>query len=325
MSDAAVDSHGAPNGTAAGPEHEQPELAATVTPSEDAAPEQPVEPPTPEPESKDEQPATAAAELTEAEKLAQKHAEGSAESAEAAAPEEQKKPAEKPKSSRPVIESQEDFPALGGPPKTAAAAPQWGAKSSTPTNNNSNETAANGPAISTWAPAIAIKAGGQLTFTMFKDDVKTATEMTDRKIVLAEVIKDVQKKTGTKIEGSKFRGDFNFVVSAGTEASRLRAKKEITRALAKSGQESLTVPALIRPHIIGKQGSKVQELQNKTFTNIKVPPPNPEDMANIEHEDEATIQILIEGDSQGRREAIALINALVAERVGISARSMIGS
>lgn len=76
----------------------------------------------------------------------------------------------------------------------------------------------------------------------------------------------------------------------------------------------VTVPAAIRAFIIGKQGSKIQEIQGKTFTNIKVPQNQP-DAAAGEYEDDIQIDVTVEGSIGGVAEAIAIIQKIVSERV----------
>jgi hypothetical protein len=77
----------------------------------------------------------------------------------------------------------------------------------------------------------------------------------------------------------------------------------------------VSVPAVIRPFIIGKGGSKIQELQTKTLTNIKVPQADAVDTSAGEYEDDAVIDVLIEGDADGCAQAAELINKIVKERV----------
>jgi hypothetical protein len=77
----------------------------------------------------------------------------------------------------------------------------------------------------------------------------------------------------------------------------------------------LSIPAVIRPFIIGKGGSKVQELQAKTLTNIKVPQSENVDTEAGEYEDDAVIDVIIEGDIEGCALAADLIGKIVKERV----------
>jgi hypothetical protein len=75
----------------------------------------------------------------------------------------------------------------------------------------------------------------------------------------------------------------------------------------------------VRPHIIGKAGSKVHELEKMTFTKIRVPPMQVSDGPPADYDDEETIDITIEGDEYGVPTAVARINEIVAERVSLIA------
>ena len=77
----------------------------------------------------------------------------------------------------------------------------------------------------------------------------------------------------------------------------------------------VSVPAAIRPFIIGRGGAQIQELQAKTLTNIQVPPVKAVDTEAGGYEDEAVIDVVVEGDAEGCALAASLINKIVKERV----------
>lgn len=80
----------------------------------------------------------------------------------------------------------------------------------------------------------------------------------------------------------------------------------------------VSVPAAVRPFIIGRGGAQIQELQAKTLTNIRVPPADSVDNQAGEYEDEAVIDVIIEGDAEGCELAASLINKIVKERVRLN-------
>ena len=81
-------------------------------------------------------------------------------------------------------------------------------------------------------------------------------------------------------------------------------------------EHSIDVPAVIRPFIIGKGGAKIQELQAKTYTSIKVPNTDADvEGQGIEYDDEAMISVTIQGDKMGVLAAEELIRKIVKERV----------
>lgn len=81
----------------------------------------------------------------------------------------------------------------------------------------------------------------------------------------------------------------------------------------------------MRPYIIGKAGSKVQELEKATLTKIRVPPMQVSDSPPAEYDDEETIDITVEGDEYGVPTAVSKINEIVAERVSLIACCNFGS
>lgn len=75
----------------------------------------------------------------------------------------------------------------------------------------------------------------------------------------------------------------------------------------------------MKPHIIGKGGSKVQELEKDTFTRIRVPKDNASETPLRDYDDEVMIEVVIEGDEYGVASAITKIMAIVTERVSLKA------
>lgn len=74
----------------------------------------------------------------------------------------------------------------------------------------------------------------------------------------------------------------------------------------------------MRPHIIGKGGSRVQELEKDTLTKIKIPQQSTSETPVGDYEDEMMIDVVIEGDEFGVTSAIARIREIVGERVSSS-------
>jgi hypothetical protein len=79
--------------------------------------------------------------------------------------------------------------------------------------------------------------------------------------------------------------------------------------------KTIQIPAVVRPHIIGKGGSKVQELEGSTLTKIKVPQQSTSEAPTGDYDDEVMIDVVIEGDEFGVAAAIARIKEIVGERV----------
>lgn len=117
----------------------------------------------------------------------------------------------------PVVSSEEEFPSLGGPAKTAPVS--W--------DKSGSSTPVPEPATS-WKPKIAVAARPQQTrLELTREQKRPVSEL--RK-PLAEVIKDVQKRTGTKIDVATREGTSIFII-VGNEQGRDQAFKEINREL----------------------------------------------------------------------------------------------
>ncbi|KAI5849828.1 hypothetical protein BZA05DRAFT_474833 [Tricharina praecox] len=218
------------------------------------------------------------------------------------------------------VASDSAFPSLGGGPSKASIAPvKWGAGAGPVL-----VSASSAPAESNWSPAVKSAGGQQTVFTLLKGDRRAPADMRRSQ---QDLVRDIARKTGTKIEVATniSRGSSTYVISGSSADDRDRAKRELRRELTATVTRSVSVPAVTRSFIIGKGGSKIQELQQKTLTNVKVPQYDAADMGAAEHEDEAMIDVLIEGDSEGCEKAAELITKIVKERVIKITRSITAS
>jgi ribosomal protein S3 len=73
------------------------------------------------------------------------------------------------------------------------------------------------------------------------------------------------------------------------------------------------IPTSARPHIIGRQGAVVQDLQTRTGARVQVPRAD-NDAAPADDDDSDTIDVLIEGDAVAAEMARREIEAIVKER-----------
>lgn len=127
------------------------------------------------------------------------------------------------------VSSAEAFPSLGGPAKVVPAVSpmSWGAKMATPRVNGSNgssEANARAP-----APAF-LGSAGQLRVELSPAQKRPLSEL--RK-PLAEVVKEIMKKTNTKVEMSQTSSKtaVSVYIITGTEVNRQRARREIFKEL----------------------------------------------------------------------------------------------
>lgn len=184
-------------------------------------------------------------ELSTAEKLMQQHAlaaqknesitetktKGSEASELATAPVPEKKAVKQREPARAAptldVSSAEAFPSLGGPAKAVApvAPMNWGRKMATPpVNGNHNSSEANSRAPT---PAV-LGSGGQQRVELSPAQKRPQTELRKAPV---EIIKEIMKKTGTKIDMAQTMSKTTVFIITGDEASRQRARMEIFREL----------------------------------------------------------------------------------------------
>lgn len=183
-------------------------------------------------------------EISAAEKLMQQHAlaaqkdEIVAETAKAETPEApglaaapiSGKKAGKQKESAPTIprgldiSSAEAFPSLGGLTKTVPAV-AWGAKMVAPAVNGSNDSLEVN--IRALTPAL-IGSNGQQIVELSPAQKRPPAEL--RKAAV-EIVKEIMKKTNTKIDMAQTMTKTTVFIVNGTEANRQRARREIFREL----------------------------------------------------------------------------------------------
>lgn len=221
-----------------------PYLEENAFPALELAPEKIIED-VPSVSSNDNHTPEAPKELSAAEKLMQQH-ELAAQQGEivtridarveepsppglAAAPTPEKR-AGKQKESAPIvsrgldISSAEAFPSLGGSTK-AVSAVAWGAKMTVPPVNGSNDS----PEVNTRALAPAVVgSSGQQIVELSPAQKKPLSEL--RKAAV-EIVKEIMKKTSTKIDMAQTMTKTTVFIVNGTEVNRQRARREIFREL----------------------------------------------------------------------------------------------
>lgn len=204
---------------------------------ESVAPEKPVEDVVASTGNANETP-EASKELSAAEKLRQQHLAAEEPAEAEAKPEESQAPGEATAVSEKLagkqtaaaarvldVSSVEAFPSLGAPTKIAPVIMNWGAKMAAPPVNGGNDT----PEANARAPAASFAGNaGQQTVELTPAQKRPASEL--RKPVI-EIVKDIMKRTGTRIDLAKTSTGVSVFVVKGNEASRQRARREIYKEL----------------------------------------------------------------------------------------------
>lgn len=183
-------------------------------------------------------------ELSAAEKLMQQHALAAqkneiiveSEPSELASAPVPEKKARKQKESPPVtpavsrvldVSSAEAFPSLGGPAKPVAVA-SWGRKMATPPVNGNNSSSISS-SISAKAPSSAVLgSGGQQRVELTPAQKRPLGELRKAPV---EIVKDIMKRTGTKIDMAQTITKTSVFIVTGSEINRQRARMEIFREL----------------------------------------------------------------------------------------------
>ena len=191
------------------------------------------------------------------------------------------------------------FPSLpaSAPPATASAAPigEWNRKplmfaSSTVTQvfripveerKGANATAANNA-----------NAGGSANGNSFGSEDSYRS------------LKNVMDKTGAKIEMSSARDQSLTFLITGKQDVVLKAKRELLNQFQTQGNQVVSIPKEHHRFILGKGGSRLQELEAKTATKISMPKAN-----------DASDKITITGTKEGIEKAIHEIRVTSDEQV----------
>lgn len=237
--------------------------------------------------------------------------------------------------------SEELFPALGPAKRAAVAAvPLWGRNAASiaaagangvvNAASNAASQAANAvsnmdmPSLSTVRGPAAMALPGKNTDTIsFKPG-----EMADRKDLkkpLNDLINDINKRSKAKLsyKSGGAGGVYTFQATGPKDAvhdSLMEIGNEVGRKVcsrpthymytANISQltQKISVPASVRPFIIGKGGAKIQEIQKRSGARVQVPKPE----AGEDEDD--NIDIVVEGNAVAIKIAMYDINRIVNER-----------
>ncbi|KAJ4984335.1 KH domain-containing protein [Stagonosporopsis vannaccii] len=212
-------------------------------------------------------------------------------------------------------QSEEAFPALGPvKPRAQAPVPTWGKKpaavSSANGNNgnngNSGASTPSGPAIR--GPAVAsMNLPGKHTERISFSTAQLTPRQQLKKPV-GEIIRDINRRSKARLEQKTgTHGQIIFESTGPVDAVR-ESLKEIANEVGSKQSVDVPVPASVRAHIIGRQGSKIQEISKRTGARIQVPKAEPGE------DDDTVVNVHIEGNALTAEMARREIDAIVNER-----------
>jgi hypothetical protein len=205
-------------------------------------------------------------------------------------------------------QSEEAFPALGPvkPRAQASVAPTWGKKPAAVTSNgvNGSATAQSAPARGPAHPSLNIPGQHTERISLAAHQVAPRGEL---KKPINEIVRDINRRSKAKLDYKQGQGALIFEATGPVEAVR-QALKEVANEVGSKQSVDVPVPASVRAHIIGRQGSKIQEISKRTGARIQVPKAEP-------GEDEDTVvNVHIEGNALTAEMARREIDAIVNER-----------
>ncbi|KAI9727050.1 MAG: hypothetical protein M1834_008518 [Cirrosporium novae-zelandiae] len=236
----------------------------------------------------------------------------------------------------PDTRSEEAFPALGGgpKPKSSGVAPvMWGAKKVAGGKNGTNGLT-NGHSVpaslgssraSTPAPGMRTPVQTQLDFphTMnlpgkHVERIQFAPSQLLKKDQLKkpvlDILRDINKRSKATVKLHSGPNQMQIFEGTGPVDAVRQALKQVAQQLGSKQSVKIPVPASVRPHIIGKGGSTVQAIIQRTGARIQVPRPSEQATTPEDEEEDATIEVEIEGDAVAAEMARREIEAIVNER-----------
>ncbi|KAH7069878.1 hypothetical protein BKA63DRAFT_90457 [Paraphoma chrysanthemicola] len=216
--------------------------------------------------------------------------------------------------------SEEAFPALGPvkPRAQAPVAPTWGNKpAAVTTSNGPNGNAASNGAPGSGAPAPLPIGRGPALPTMnipgkhterISFSPKQLTPRQQLKKPINDIIRDINRRSKAKLEYKSGPGGTVIFESTGPVEAVRQNLKEIANEVGSKQSVDVPVPASVRAHIIGRQGSKIQEISKRTGARIQVPKAEPGE------DDDTVVNVHIEGNALTAEMARREIDAIVNER-----------
>ncbi|RFN55698.1 hypothetical protein FIE12Z_33 [Fusarium flagelliforme] len=268
-------------------------------------------------------------ELSAAQKLMQKHAEAphhvtvedapdedlpihtpaeASSSAEAPAP----KPAPKPASKTLDTQSHELFPELGAPKgKAANVAPIWGAKTANGAASNGGSRSST-PASGAATPNKPMVIPGRNVETVTLDP-QYIMPRGQLKRPIPDIIKDINRKSRANVTmATSTNGRYKFDATGPQDVAQ-QALKDLVAQIGTRTAIKVPIPQSTRAHIIGKGGSMIKALQEKTGAKIQLPKVD-ENNPIDEEDDDATIDVTIEGNALSAASARDEILKIAGER-----------
>ncbi|KAK3402116.1 hypothetical protein B0T20DRAFT_131417 [Sordaria brevicollis] len=235
------------------------------------------------------------------------------------------KPAPKPKTLD--TQSRELFPELGGPkPKASVVPPIWGAKSNANGNTNGSAPANGTPQTSAPPSGVSTPIGsgrqgpgphqlsipGRNVETMLLDPPHILPR-TQLKRPLPDILKDLNRKARANVTMHALgNGQLRFD-AVGPQEHATQALKDLINQIGTKQNITVQIPSSARAHIIGKGGSTIKSIQEKTGARVQLPKVD-ESQPPADEDDDSMINVHIEGNAFSAAAAKQEIDKIAGER-----------
>ncbi|KAK0641207.1 hypothetical protein B0T16DRAFT_211120 [Cercophora newfieldiana] len=221
-------------------------------------------------------------------------------------------------------QSHELFPELGGPkPKASAGvAPVWSAKTNvngkangaSPANGTHVSAPASGVTTPTGtgshrAPTVSIPGRNVETIVLEPQHLLSRNQL---KRPLPDILKDLNRRSRanvTMMNGGEGRVKFE---AAGPQDVAVQALKDLMTQIGTKQTVRVPIPHSARAHIIGKGGSTIKSLQEKSGARIQLP--KVEDGAAGDDDEDGMIDVMVEGNALSAASARDAILKIAGER-----------
>ncbi|SPO04980.1 related to SCP160 protein [Cephalotrichum gorgonifer] len=208
-------------------------------------------------------------------------------------------------------QSHELFPELGASASAtskgkgpANAIPTWGSKSG---GKDSTNGAAARPVVT---PAVTLPGRNVESITIEPHHILPKQEL---RRPIPDVIRDINRKSRAKITMfSAANGRLKFDATGPQDVAQ-QALKDLVRQIGIKTTVPISIPQSCRAHIIGKQGSTIKGIQERTGARINLPKLE-DTQAGLDDDDDAEIIVNIEGNTLSAASARDEILKIVNER-----------
>ncbi|KAI9151830.1 Vigilin 1 [Paramyrothecium foliicola] len=217
-------------------------------------------------------------------------------------------------------QSHELFPELGASKgKSASVAPIWGAKNSA--NGKSNGTPADGLSGASTPASGAATPSQRSVPSMFIPgrNVESVTiepqyimPRNQLKRPIPDIIKDLNRRSRANISMStSSNGRYKFDATGPQDVAQ-QALKDLVQQIGIRTSIKVPIPQSARAHIIGKGGSTIKNIQEKTGAKIQLP--KVDENQAVDDDDDATIDVVVEGNALSAASAQNEILKIAGER-----------